>query len=677
MTVRFIIGALILVGHVSETIAKSNPSPQKYLSQKQQKKTPGLAKLDSRLSGFLKANGGSVHAQTLIEAKDIGRAAILAAKIASNSIGTQHIANNAITTAKIKNGAVTAEKIADQSITPNKIASPIPNSFIDSIAAPGKVANSATSATNLSIPLTIISRDANNNFEAGTIRANLDGNVVGTVIGNLTGNLTGSVTGNLQGTVTGDVTGNVTGNVHGNVTGDVTGDVTGNLTGNVTGDVRGNVTGNLHGNAIGNVKGNVVGELTGNVQGDVTGNLTGNVTGNVQGDLTGNVTGTTITAKTITSSIGTFGAISTTGATALNPKLNGFVVATAGVLASQALIQTADLANQAVITDKIADQAITPQKTTACAINTPCSLVVRDGQGNFAANMITARLNGDVAGNVTGDVIGNVTGDVKGNVSGNLTGNVTGDIAGNIVGNVTGDVAGNLTGHVAGDVCGNVTGNLTGNVTGTTITAKNINSSVGNFGDISVTGTAYGPFVPVGSVFPFAAHKAPSGYLLCDGSAVSRTEYASLWNAIGTAYGAGDGATTFNIPNVCSVAIVGLKQADQDFDTLGKTGGSKMLFIATQHLPRHTHEIIDPGHDHSVTDAGHTHGFSTYKPTTGGSKGRLPNASDIAAASTSDRSAAGLTVAANTSGITCDYTGNGTPLTYMPPYIVMNYIIKY
>lgn len=54
--------------------------------------------------------------------------------------------------------------------------------------------------------------------------------------------------------------------------------------------------------------------------------------------------------------------------------------------------------------------------------------------------------------------------------------------------------------------------------------------------------------VPAGSVFPFAAQTAPSGYLPCDGAAVSRTAYATLFAAIGTQWGAGDGSTTFNVP---------------------------------------------------------------------------------------------------------------------------------
>lgn len=53
-----------------------------------------------------------------------------------------------------------------------------------------------------------------------------------------------------------------------------------------------------------------------------------------------------------------------------------------------------------------------------------------------------------------------------------------------------------------------------------------------------------------GMIKPFAGTTVPTGYLLCDGSAVSRTTYANLFAAIGTTYGSGDGSTTFNLPNM-------------------------------------------------------------------------------------------------------------------------------
>ena len=55
--------------------------------------------------------------------------------------------------------------------------------------------------------------------------------------------------------------------------------------------------------------------------------------------------------------------------------------------------------------------------------------------------------------------------------------------------------------------------------------------------------------MPVGSIIPYAGTTIPAGYLLCDGSAISRTTYGALFASIGTTYGEGDGNSTFNIPN--------------------------------------------------------------------------------------------------------------------------------
>jgi phage-related tail fiber protein len=55
---------------------------------------------------------------------------------------------------------------------------------------------------------------------------------------------------------------------------------------------------------------------------------------------------------------------------------------------------------------------------------------------------------------------------------------------------------------------------------------------------------------PPGTLIDFAGATAPQGWLLCDGSAISRTEYAALFAAIGTAHGVGDGSTTFNLPDL-------------------------------------------------------------------------------------------------------------------------------
>ena len=86
-------------------------------------------------------------------------------------------------------------------------------------------------------------------------------------------------------------------------------------------------------------------------------------------------------------------------------------------------------------------------------------------------------------------------------------------------------------------------------------------------GDKTITGqttfnqdpvNANGPIgMPSGALLPFAGASAPTGYMLCDGSAISRTTYADLFAAIGTTWGVGDGSTTFNIPNLLGRTLKG------------------------------------------------------------------------------------------------------------------------
>jgi microcystin-dependent protein len=96
---------------------------------------------------------------------------------------------------------------------------------------------------------------------------------------------------------------------------------------------------------------------------------------------------------------------------------------------------------------------------------------------------------------------------------------------------------------------------------------------------------------------------APEGWLLCEGQAISRATYADLFKAIGTSYGAGDKATTFNVPDLRGRVAVGVDGAAGRLsanDSLGKSGGHEKL--AT-----HTH---GPGSlATGLESAQHTHGL--------------------------------------------------------------------
>jgi len=94
---------------------------------------------------------------------------------------------------------------------------------------------------------------------------------------------------------------------------------------------------------------------------------------------------------------------------------------------------------------------------------------------------------------------------------------------------------------------------------------------------------------PTGAINAYAGSIAPSGWLLCDGAAVSRATYADLFALIGTTYGAGDGTSTFNVPNLKGRVAVGRDATQTEFDVLGETGGAKTHTLTTGEMPSHSH----------------------------------------------------------------------------------------
>ena len=92
------------------------------------------------------------------------------------------------------------------------------------------------------------------------------------------------------------------------------------------------------------------------------------------------------------------------------------------------------------------------------------------------------------------------------------------------------------------------------------------------FSIVSFSKPAYDP-LPAGVTLPYGGASAPSGYLLCDGSAVSRTTYAGLFAILSTVYGVGDGSTTFNLPDLRQRFPMG-KAVSGTGSTLGGTGGA-------------------------------------------------------------------------------------------------------
>ena len=198
-----------------------------------------------------------------------------------------------------------------------------------------------------------------------------------------------------------------------------------------------------------------------------------------------------------------------------------------------------------------------------------------------------------------------------------------------------------------------------------------------------------GGLIPAGVITPFAGSTAPSGWLLCDGSAVSRTTYARLFQVIGTTYGAGNGSTTFNLPNLKGKIPVGYNSSETEFNSLGKTGGAKTHTLTVQEMPSHTH--IQNAHTH--TQAAHTHTANhahsirykqfNIKAGTGyyvlrrNDSADAYDGEDSDAAITANVTTSSVTPTINNATATNQNTGGGQAHNNLQPYITMNYIIKY
>lgn len=129
--------------------------------------------------------------------------------------------------------------------------------------------------------------------------------------------------------------------------------------------------------------------------------------------------------------------------------------------------------------------------------------------------------------------------------------------------------------------------------------------------DLAASQTAGGiaSLVPTGTVFAYAGTSAPTGWLTCDGSAVSRTLYAGLFSALGTAHGQGDNSTTFNLPDYRGRFIRGgdamfggtaaTRDPDRTSRTAAATGGNTGNAVGSvQGTQTNSH-----GHDFTVVTA--------------------------------------------------------------------------
>lgn len=128
--------------------------------------------------------------------------------------------------------------------------------------------------------------------------------------------------------------------------------------------------------------------------------------------------------------------------------------------------------------------------------------------------------------------------------------------------------------------------------------------------------------LPLGTIQMYTKSTAPTAttnggtWLICDGSAVSRTTYSALFSLIGTTYGAGDSSSTFNIPDMRARVPVGYNAAALNSGTVNvrsirsiaaTTGGTEGHVLTEPELAAHSHQIPATVHSHDITDDGHAH----------------------------------------------------------------------
>ena len=174
---------------------------------------------------------------------------------------------------------------------------------------------------------------------------------------------------------------------------------------------------------------------------------------------------------------------------------------------------------------------------------------------------------------------------------------------------------------------------------------------------------------PIGAMtgWPLNTNPSDTDWLICDGKAISRTTYATLFALVGTTWGAGDGSTTFNLPDFRgrvhlggnNASLPNAKNASYATRNLAATGGEESHVLITAELPVHTHTLTDPGHFHASNSG-------SFVTSTAGA--------DAGTTGTNYRTEANT--ASATTGITIANTGSDAAHENMPPFLVANFIMK-
>jgi microcystin-dependent protein len=213
----------------------------------------------------------------------------------------------------------------------------------------------------------------------------------------------------------------------------------------------------------------------------------------------------------------------------------------------------------------------------------------------------------------------------------------------------------------------------------TNLNSANLTGDLPAISGASLTGIVA---IETGSILTWSNSTVPSGFLECDGSAVSRTTYAGLFAVISTDYGSGDGSTTFNLPNLQDSVQVGVSSSK----AVASTGGnSSVTPTGTLTVNNHTLTISElPSHAHDVTSNPHTGGGNSGDRPVAGNNGYPNNGigatSHVVNFDNINRNIpyGDFRVTSNGSGSSHNHGGSVSinAVSTLQPYVAMKFMIK-
>lgn len=182
-----------------------------------------------------------------------------------------------------------------------------------------------------------------------------------------------------------------------------------------------------------------------------------------------------------------------------------------------------------------------------------------------------------------------------------------------------------------------------------------------------------------GTLHHFAGPNPPTGWLICDGTPVSRTTYANLYSAIGTLWGNGDNFSTFNLPDFRGRVPLGhVNSAGSGLTAraFATKGGEENHVLSIAELASHDHPVSDPTHAHGISDPGHTHTYGGGNQTVFNAQPGTTTIYRNDPNQPTSRNTTGIGIVGAATNIDVQNTGSNGAHNNMMPFGVVYVIIK-